>query len=207
MAKPKKYYAVRVGHKPGIYTYLKETEQQINGFRGAEFSSFRLKKDAQMYLQKNTMTEAAKEDDKSIGQDSETVRKEIYQNENQEGAPVNSVPNDFYITLDEYSDENESEANGIKQEIRNIWEYCDLIWDLHKEKNQRIDQIQLSLRDKTREQINKEDSDMPNIDGYYSSTPDISFHSSLGHKTQNVEDDTCYTPTAQLQHWSNYLQP
>ena len=98
---------------------------------------------------------------------------------------MNSVPNDFYITLDEYSNENESEVNGIKQEIRNIWEYCDLVWDLHKEDKQRIDQIQLSLRDKTREQINKEDSDMSDIDGYYPSTPNISFHSSHGHKTQN----------------------
>ena len=135
MAKPKKYYAVRVGHKPGIYPDWKETEQQINGFRGAEFSSFRLKKDAQKYLQqkKKAMTEDAKEDDKSVGHDSETVRKETCQNENQEGTPANSVPNDFYITLDEYSDRNESEVNGIKQEIRNIWEYCDLIWNLHKE--------------------------------------------------------------------------
>ena len=77
MAKLKKYYAVIwVGHKPSIYTDWKETEQQINGFRGAEFSSSRLKKDAQKYLQKKkkTMREAAKEDDKSIGHDSETVR-------------------------------------------------------------------------------------------------------------------------------------
>ena len=103
------------------------------------------------------------------------------------------------IILDEYSNENESEVNGIKQEIRNIWEYCDLIWDLRKEEKQRIDQIQLSLRDKTREQINKKDSDMPNIDGYYPSIPNISFHSSHGHKTQNIEEDTCYTPTAQLE--------
>ena len=86
------------------------------------------------------------------------------------------MPNDFYITLDEYSDGNESEVNGIKQEIRNIWEYCDLIWDLHKEEKQRIDQIELSMRNKTREQIYKEDSEMPNIDVYYPSTPDISFH-------------------------------
>ena len=122
MARPKKYYAVRVGHKPGIYTDWKETEQQINGFRGAEFSSFRLKKDAQKYLQhkKKAMTEDAKENDKSIRHDSETVCKETCQNENQEGAPANSTPNDFYFTLDEYSDGNESEVNGIKQEIRNI---------------------------------------------------------------------------------------
>ena len=40
---------------------------------------------------------------------------------------------------------------------------------------------------------------MPNIDVYCSSTPDISFHSSHGHKTQNVEEETCYTPTSQLE--------
>ena len=100
------------------------------------------------------MTEDVKEDDKLIiGHDSETVRKETYQNENQEGAPENPVPNDFYITLDEYSDGNESEVNGIKQEIRIIWEYCDLIWDIHKEEKQRIDHIELSLKNKIRQQI------------------------------------------------------
>ena len=66
-------------------------------------------------------------------------------------------------------------------------------------KEKRIDQIELSMRNKTREQINKEDSEMPNIDVYYPSTPDISFHSSDGHKTQNIEEDTCYTPTSQLE--------
>ena len=40
---------------------------------------------------------------------------------------------------------------------------------------------------------------MPNIDVYYPSTPDISFHGSHGHKTQNIEEDTCYTPTSQLE--------
>ena len=177
----------------------RETGQQINGFRGAEVSSFRIKKDAQKCLRqkKKAMTEDVKEDDKLIGHDSETVRKETYQNENQEGAPENAVLNDSYITLDEYSDGNEREVNGIKQEIKNIWKYCDLIWDLHKEEKQRIHQIEVSLRNKTGEQINSEDLDMPNIDGYYPSTPDISVHSSHGHKTKNMEDDTCYTPTSQ----------
>ena len=59
------------------------------------------------------MTEDAKEDDKLIVHDSETVHKETCQNENQEGAPENPVPNDFYTTLDEYSEGSESEENKI----------------------------------------------------------------------------------------------
>ena len=31
------------------------------------------------------------------------------------------------------------------------------------------------------------------------STLDISFHCSRGHKTQNIEEDTYHTPTAQLE--------
>ena len=76
-----------------------------------------MKKDAQKYLQqkKKAMTEDEKENDKSIGHDSETVRKETCQNENQEGAVTNSMPNDVYITLDEYSDGNDKKHLGILQ--------------------------------------------------------------------------------------------
>ena len=46
----KKYYTVRVGHKPGLYNEWSEAEKQVMGYKGAEYSSFRLKRDAEKYL-------------------------------------------------------------------------------------------------------------------------------------------------------------
>ena len=54
MAKPKKkYYVVKVGRKPGIYSkwYGEEgAEAQIKGFSGAIYRSFGSKKDAELIL-------------------------------------------------------------------------------------------------------------------------------------------------------------
>lgn len=36
----KKIYAVRKGRVPGIYDVWSETEQQVKGFKGAEYRSF-----------------------------------------------------------------------------------------------------------------------------------------------------------------------
>lgn len=47
----KKYYAVRKGRKTGIFDSWQVCEQQIKGFSGAEYKSFKTLKDAQNYLQ------------------------------------------------------------------------------------------------------------------------------------------------------------
>lgn len=47
----KKYYAVRKGRTTGIFDSWSTCEQQIKGFSGAEYKSFKTLKDAQMYLQ------------------------------------------------------------------------------------------------------------------------------------------------------------
>ena len=41
-----KYYAVKVGRKPGIYTTWSECATQVNKFSGAIYQSFQDKKDA-----------------------------------------------------------------------------------------------------------------------------------------------------------------
>ncbi|HFI0621660.1 TPA: viroplasmin family protein [Streptococcus suis] len=46
----KKYYAVRKGAKPGIYETWGEAEQQVKGFSGAEYKSFRTLSEADNYL-------------------------------------------------------------------------------------------------------------------------------------------------------------
>lgn len=45
-----KVYAVRKGHKTGIYDTWSEAQKQVNGYSGAEFKSFKNRKDAEEYL-------------------------------------------------------------------------------------------------------------------------------------------------------------
>lgn len=49
-----KYYVVRKGLAPGIYTTWSECEKQVKGFSGAEYKSFGSKSDAENYLGTNT---------------------------------------------------------------------------------------------------------------------------------------------------------
>ncbi|KAL3427564.1 RNase H domain protein [Phlyctema vagabunda] len=44
-----KYYAVRAGHKPGVYTSWDDCIEQITGFRGASHKSFPTRKEAELF--------------------------------------------------------------------------------------------------------------------------------------------------------------
>lgn len=45
-----KFYAVKAGRTPGIYTTWTEAEAQVKGFSGAEFKSFRTREEAEAWL-------------------------------------------------------------------------------------------------------------------------------------------------------------
>jgi len=45
-----KYYAVKAGRTPGIYTDWAEAEAQVKGFRGAEYKAFDTRKGAEAWL-------------------------------------------------------------------------------------------------------------------------------------------------------------
>ena len=45
-----KYYAVRVGRVPGIYTTWVECEKQVKYFRKAVFKSFKFRCDAEHFI-------------------------------------------------------------------------------------------------------------------------------------------------------------
>lgn len=49
----KKYYAVRKGRKPGIYTTWADAQKQVHGFKSASFKSFTSKADAEAFIQQN----------------------------------------------------------------------------------------------------------------------------------------------------------
>ncbi|WP_080145376.1 ribonuclease H1 domain-containing protein [Marinilactibacillus piezotolerans] len=46
----KKYYAIKKGRKPGIYTTWPEAQKQVSGFSGAEFQSFTSKEEAEQFI-------------------------------------------------------------------------------------------------------------------------------------------------------------
>ena len=45
-----KYYAVRQGRVPGIYRSWPDCQDQVRGFKGAQFKSFKTEEEAQAYL-------------------------------------------------------------------------------------------------------------------------------------------------------------
>jgi Predicted double-stranded RNA/RNA-DNA hybrid binding protein len=46
---PAKFYGVKIGKIPGVYSSWSECEEQIKGFKGAIFKSFKSKKDAENF--------------------------------------------------------------------------------------------------------------------------------------------------------------
>lgn len=49
-----KYYAVRKGQHPGIYTTWPDAQKEVSGFSGAEYKSFKTKPEAEAYLTGST---------------------------------------------------------------------------------------------------------------------------------------------------------
>ena len=48
----KKFYAVRTGHKTGIFTTWDECREAVHKFPGAEYKSFKNKDEAENYLKR-----------------------------------------------------------------------------------------------------------------------------------------------------------
>lgn len=55
MAK-KKYYAVKIGKKPGIYQTWAQTQEQVNGFSGAIYKSFTTEEEAISFINDSNVT-------------------------------------------------------------------------------------------------------------------------------------------------------
>ena len=47
---PKKYYAVKKGCIPGIYTTWEECKKQVSGYKGAQYKSFPTREEAENYI-------------------------------------------------------------------------------------------------------------------------------------------------------------
>lgn len=67
----KKYYAVRVGHTPGIYVTWADCEVQVKGFPGAQYKSFTTEAEAKAYMGSISVTNS------SSAQQSESKRRPV----------------------------------------------------------------------------------------------------------------------------------
>lgn len=54
MSKKKKYYAVKIGRKPGIYLTWRACKAEVDGFSGARYKSFLRIQDADDYMNGKT---------------------------------------------------------------------------------------------------------------------------------------------------------
>lgn len=72
----KKFYAVKVGRKPGIYGTWSETEEQVKGFSGAKYKSFSDKESANTYIFNEVDNVPGKYSEKSVGMN-EKIQEEV----------------------------------------------------------------------------------------------------------------------------------
>ena len=134
----KKYYAVRAGHKTGLYNEWSEAEKQVMGYKGAEYSSFRLKRDAEKYLKSEKKSKDDEGDHKADQYDMENQRHDENAHNNSQDeipkvigmAPLQENKNN-YIVMHEYFHSEELEEKIMKNEddVQNLWEGFDLLWD------------------------------------------------------------------------------
>lgn len=58
-----KFYAVKKGKRPGIYTSWDETKKQVSGFSGAVYKSFKTLKEAEDFIDEKEVSEAISKDE------------------------------------------------------------------------------------------------------------------------------------------------
>ncbi len=88
-----KFYAVRKGVTPGIYTDWDTAKSMVDGFPGAEYKSFKTKAEAQMYLGLPVSCETPAMDD-----DSSLIAKCA-----QEGCAIAYVDGSYNVATQEFS--------------------------------------------------------------------------------------------------------
>ena len=106
------------------------------GYKGADYSSFRLKRDAEKYLKSKNKSKDGEGDHKADQQDMENQRHdENAHNNSQDEIPevIDTAPlqenETNYIVMDEYFCSEELEEKLMKNEddVQNLWEGFDLL--------------------------------------------------------------------------------
>lgn len=73
-----KFYAVRKGKKPGIYTSWDMCKQQTDGFSGAEFKSFPTREEAEEYISQKQQTVAKEPESYAFVDGSYNIATRVY---------------------------------------------------------------------------------------------------------------------------------
>lgn len=63
-----KFYAVRIGKVPGVYTNWNDCKEQVHGFPGATFKSFENEKDAKAFLENKNTEEKVEQCTPEVGE-------------------------------------------------------------------------------------------------------------------------------------------
>ena len=140
-------------------------EAQVSGFAGAVFKSFKLKRDATKFLKAKEQTAEVEmqatankfETDENKPSEIETGKEPSSDQTNEENnitlehsgdEGTNDLEFSDLITIDEYDSSAELLDLLAKKEIelKTLWEYFSLLWDLHTEEKKRIDQIETHLK-------------------------------------------------------------
>lgn len=75
MAAKLKFYAVRKGRTPGIYTNWDICKSQVHGFAGAEYKSFPTKEEAQRYIEGNAAVGAIRTQSNDMGTEPDSSKR------------------------------------------------------------------------------------------------------------------------------------
>ena len=68
----KKYYAVRIGHQPGIYHNWEEAKAEVHGYPNASYQSFKTLTDAQNFMNQGPKIENSQAEPVNINESSST---------------------------------------------------------------------------------------------------------------------------------------
>ena len=194
----KKHHAVRVGREPGIYNSWDEAEEQVTEFSGAEYCSFRLKKDANKY-----MKEKPKDQGVAKHQNLEPVdHRDI--NEKPRDKSSEEDENESFLVVDGFNCNNDFEERLARKddEIKELWEQLDFLWDLYKKDEERISKMESFL------QQNDRFSDTSDLADFFPSTPvmntstqteNCSSRYHLDDQTDNIFNCHSATPVSQIE--------
>ncbi|MCY1598008.1 viroplasmin family protein [Staphylococcus pettenkoferi] len=68
-----KFYAVKVGREPGVYTSWDEVKEQTNGFKGAIFKAFKTEEQARVFIENDENKQKAVESENNIDEKIRTL--------------------------------------------------------------------------------------------------------------------------------------
>ena len=156
----KKYHAVRVGREPGIYNSWDEAEEQVTRFSGAEYCSFRLKKDANKYMEE-------KPKDQGVAKHQNLEPVDLRETEKPRDKSSEEDENERFLVVDEFNCDNDFEEKLARKddEIKELREQLDFLWNLYKKDEERISKMESYL------QQNDRSSDTSDIADFFPSTP------------------------------------